>query len=91
MAGIAMNIVGGPEMSSNLEITRDTIRRNIRETFELLNIKVYIFNDRAEIRGYIPTEVIPIPHEARTRKRGAIICSTRGYRGWGQQHQIVGC
>jgi site-specific DNA recombinase len=86
-AGIAMSIVDGPEVNSNLEITRDTIWRNIREIFERLNINVYIFNDRAEIRGYIPTEVIPIPYEARSRKRGAIICSTRGLRGWGQHNQ----
>jgi hypothetical protein len=71
-AGMVMSIVDGPEVSSNLEITRDAIWRNIRETFERLNIKVHIFNDRVEIRGYIPTEVIPIPHEARSRKRGIL-------------------
>lgn len=88
-AGVMMSIVDGPEVNSNLEITRDKIWRNIRETFERLNIKVYIFNDRVEIRGYIPTEVIPIPHETRSRKRGAIIRSTRGPRGWGLHNQVV--
>jgi hypothetical protein len=85
-AGMVMSIVDGPQVNSNFEIARDTIWRNIRETFERLDIKVYIFNDRVEIRGYIPTEVIPIPHEARSRKRGVIICSTRELRGWGQHH-----
>jgi hypothetical protein len=77
-AGIVMSIVDGPLVKSNFEMTRDMIWRNIRETFERLNIKVYIFNDRFETRGYIPTEIIPIPHEVRSRKREAIICSTKG-------------
>ncbi len=50
----------GPEVSSNLEVPRDVIWRNIRDIFDRFGIKVYIFLDRVEIRGYIPTEVIDV-------------------------------
>lgn len=42
-------------------MTGDTIWRNIRETFNRLNIKVYVFKDRIEIKGLIPTEIIDLP------------------------------
>jgi hypothetical protein len=66
----------------NLEVTRDTIWRNMRETFNRLDIRVYIFNDRVEIRGQIPTEVIDMPQEATRPKREPIIYSARGSGGW---------
>jgi hypothetical protein len=67
--GMTMSIVDGPEVNWNVEITRETIWRNIREIFHRLNIKVYVYNDRVEIRGHIPTEIIDIPQEA-TRPKG---------------------
>jgi hypothetical protein len=79
--GLTMSIVDGPEVNWNLEVTRDTIWRNIRETFNRLNIKVYIFNDRVEIRGKIPTEIIDIPQKSARPKRDPIICSARGSGG----------
>jgi hypothetical protein len=80
--GMTMSIVDRPESNWNLEVTRDTIWRNIRETFNRLNIEVYIFNDRVEIRGHIPTEIIDIPQEAIRSKGEPIICSARGSGGW---------
>jgi hypothetical protein len=79
--GMTMYIVDGPEANGNLEITRETIWRNIRETFSRLNIKVYVYNDRVEIRGNIPTEIIDIPQEITHPKWGPIICSARGLGG----------
>ena len=83
--GLTMRIVDGPEVNWNFEITRDTIWRNIREIFNWLGIKVCVFNDRIEIRGYIPTEVIDVPRETDRSGRGAIICSGGGHRGWVQK------
>jgi len=40
-----------------------------------LGIKVFIFRDRVEIRGFIPTEVIDIPGIGEGINRGAIIPS----------------
>ena len=80
--GMTMSIVDGPEVNWNFKVTRDTIWRNIRDIFNRLNIKVYIFNDRVEIRGRIPTETIDIPQEATHPKREPIICSARGSGGW---------
>ena len=80
--GLTMRIVDGPEVNWNFEITRDTIWRNIREVFNRLGIKVFVFWDKIEIRGYIPTEVIDIPRETDISRRGAIICSGGGLRGW---------
>jgi hypothetical protein len=79
--GMTMSIVDGPEVNWNLEVTRDTIWRNIREIFKWLNIKVYIFNDRIEIGGNIPTEIMDIPSEANHPGREPIICSARGSGG----------
>jgi hypothetical protein len=79
--GMTMIIVDGPEVNWNLEITRETIWRNIREVFNRLSIKVYVYNDRVEIRGNIPTEIIELPQETTRRKREPIICSVRGLGG----------
>jgi hypothetical protein len=49
-----------------------------RRTFEGLGIKMYVFRDRVEIRGFIPTEVMDIPGETGHAMGGAIICSARG-------------
>ncbi len=70
-AGVTMRIVDEPEVKWNFEVTRDPIWRNINEAFDRLGIKVYIFNDRVEIRGHIPTDVINIPREIdRPPRRG---------------------
>ena len=76
--GMTMSIVDGPECDWNLEITRDTHWKNIREIFDRLGIKVHVFNDRVEIRGHIPTEIIDIPRGAGRPERGPIICSAGG-------------
>ena len=63
------------------EFPREKVRQNIRRTFEGLGIKVYVFRDRVEIRGFIPTEVMDIPGETGYATGGAIISSARGLRG----------
>jgi len=60
-----------------MEFPREKVRQNIRRTFEGLGIKVYVFRDRVEIRGFIPTEVMDIPGETGHAMGGPIICSAR--------------
>jgi len=60
---------------SNLEISKDIVLRNIRDFFKWLDIKVYVFHDRVEIRGFMPTEVIDLPDTRDGLKRAAIIPS----------------
>jgi hypothetical protein len=79
--GMTMNVVDGPEVNSNFEVTGETIWSNIRDIFNRLNIKVYVFKDKVEIRGNIPTEIIDIPEETTHSKGGPIICSGRGLGG----------
>jgi hypothetical protein len=64
-----------------MEFPREKVRQNIRRTFEGLGIKVYVFRDRVEIRGFIPTEVMDIPGETGYATGGPIICSARGSGG----------
>ena len=80
--GMTMIIVEERDLIWNFEVTRDTIWKNIREIFNRLNIKVYVFNDRVEIRGHIPTEIIDIPQENTHPKAEPIICSARGPGRW---------
>ena len=71
--GLNMKIVEKPDTegsSWDFEITRDAIKNNIREIFDRLGIKVYLFRDRIEIRGYIPTEVLGMPLEPKDSRRG---------------------
>ena len=77
-----MSMVDGPAQS-NFEVPRQMVLRNIRGIFDWLGIRVYLFRDRVEIRGFIPTEVIDIASVGDGVNRGAIIPSVRGrgYRG----------
>ena len=75
--GLSWIIVDRPE-TCNVEISGDIIKRNIRDTLDRLDVKVYIFWDRIEIRGFMPTEIIELPERADTSGRGAIIGSARG-------------
>jgi hypothetical protein len=79
--GPLMSMVEGL-VQSNLEVSRETVWRNIRRVFERLGIKVYVFHDRVEIRGFIPTEVIDIPGSGKGTNRGPIIPLARGLGGW---------
>jgi len=73
--GPLVTMVDSPVKFVNLEVPRETVWRNIRKIFERLGIRVYIFRDRVEIRGFIPTEVIGIPIVGDGINRGAIIPS----------------
>ncbi len=70
--GSSMEIVDG-DAQSNLESPKETVWQNIRSIFKWLGIKVFIFRDRVEIRGFIPTEVIDIPGIGEGVNRAAII------------------
>jgi hypothetical protein len=37
------------------------IARNVRGIFQMFAIKVYVYNDRIEIRGTIPPQLIDLP------------------------------
>jgi len=61
-----------------MEVPREMVLKNIRSAFERLVIRVYVFRDRLEIRGFIPTEVIDIPNSV---NRGEAIIPTPRGRG----------
>ena len=68
--------VDGSEASWTTEIPREVVWRNIRQFFERFGIKVYVFRNSVEIRGFLPTEVMEIPDAANDRAgREAIIPS----------------
>ena len=81
--GPLIRMVDAPEVLSCLEVSRDRVWQNIRDFLESFDIKVYVFRDRVEIRGLIPTELVEIPHGTVRAKREAVISSARGrgYRG----------
>jgi hypothetical protein len=70
--GPLMTMVEGP-VQSNFEVPRETVLRNVRNILKWLGIKVYVFHDRVEIRGFIPTEVIDIPGSGKGTNGGPII------------------
>ncbi len=84
--GLLMRMVDGPEVSSNFEVPRETVWQNIRGIFQRFGIRVYVFHDRVEIRGFIPTEVMDIPRGTDHIKRGNYLFG-RGSGGWGQCHR----
>jgi hypothetical protein len=82
--GLTIKIIDKPDIEGsgrNFEIARDALQKNIREIFDRLGIKVYVFKDRIEIRGYIPIEVLDIPLESKESRGGAIIHSAGLTRG----------
>jgi site-specific DNA recombinase len=75
--GPLVRMVDGPG-SSAAEVPREMVWQNIRRTFETFSIRVYVFRDRVEIRGFIPTEVMDIPRGGDRIRGGSIIPSVRG-------------
>ncbi len=69
------------------------ITRNRRGILQKFDVKVCVFHDKIEIRGFIPTQVLSLPNgdsvpdveefpvAYRTDRRGPIICSARGTGG----------
>jgi len=76
--GPLIRMVDAPEVCSVLQVPRDRVWQTIQGFLESLDIKVYVFRDRVEIRGLIPTEVLEMPHGTVPLKREAIISSVRG-------------
>jgi len=68
-------MVDGP-VQSNFEVPWETVLGNVRSIFKWLGIRIYIFRDRVEIRGFIPAEVINIPGLSKSINRGPIIPSS---------------
>ena len=56
----------------------ESIKNNIRSLLENFGIKVYVFKDRIEVRGFIPTEIISYSSETKRQDRELIIPSVRG-------------
>ncbi len=71
-------MVDAPEVPSLQEVSRDRVWQTIRSFLESFNIKVYVFQDRVEIRRLIPTEVLEIPPGTGLVKREVIIPSAKG-------------
>jgi len=65
-------------VSSPLEFPREMVWQTIRGFFESFDIKVYMFRDRVEIRGLIPTEVLDVPGHTERARKESIISSARG-------------
>ena len=63
---------------SNTEVSRGTVYQNIRRVFELLQIKVYVFRDRIEMKGFIPKGIIEIPFGDDRQEKDSIIPSSWG-------------
>jgi hypothetical protein len=78
--GPLVRMVDGPG-SSAAEVPREMAWQNIRGIFESFGIRVYVFHDRVEIRGFIPTEVMDIPRTGDRISGGPIIYSARGSGG----------
>ncbi len=73
------SMVDGSEAAWNTEVPREVVWRNIRQFFERFGIKVYVFRNSVEIRGFLPTEVMEISDAGDERVgREAIIPSAKG-------------
>ena len=73
--GPVMRMVDG-HPRSNAEVSRETVYQNIRHVFELLQIRVYVFRDRIEMKGYFPKGTIEIPYEDDSEEKVSIIPSS---------------
>ncbi|MFC1976967.1 hypothetical protein ACFLWS_01680 [Chloroflexota bacterium] len=70
--GPVMRTVDGPPRS-NAEVSRQTVPQNIRRVFELLQVRVFVFRDRIEMKGFIPTGIIGIPYGDDGQEKDSII------------------
>jgi len=59
--GPVMRIVDSSPRS-NAEVSRQTVLQDIRRVFELLQVRVYVFRDRIEMKRFIPTGITEIPY-----------------------------
>jgi hypothetical protein len=75
-----------PFISGKHKKTKDAFKNNLRSIMQLFSIKVYVYQDRAEIRGAIPQQVINLPEQSRSS--GESIMSTAKGQGIGSVHLI---
>ena len=61
---------------ANLEFV-DVIKNNMRSLLQNVNIKVYVYEDRIEVRGMIPTETISLSTKTIRESRELVIPSVR--------------
>ena len=85
--------IGVPEGFWESPNRGEVITRNRRGILQKFGVKVYVFKDKIEIRGFIPTQVLPLPNvdsqpdagepavAYRTSRRGPIISSAKGAGG----------
>jgi len=55
----------------------EAITKNVRAVLQKFGTRVYVFRDRIEVRGLIPTQIISASSGAKRSKREPIIHSTR--------------
>jgi hypothetical protein len=71
-SGPVMRMVKGSPRS-NAEVSRETVHRHIRRVFEALQIKVYVYRDRVEMKGFIPSGTAKVPYEDGTEEMDSFI------------------
>jgi hypothetical protein len=73
-----MRSINPPESFWSSENKGEIIKNNIRSLLQNFGIKVYVFKDRIEVRGLMPTEIISLSSETKRSDRELIIPSVRG-------------
>lgn len=72
---LKMQAINPPEGFWMSENPGETIKKNMRAILQKLGIRVYVFRDRIELRGLIPSQVIKTSSEAKHLNRELIIPS----------------
>ena len=75
---LKMRSINPPEGFWCSENKGEIIKNNIRSLLQNFGIKVYVFKDRIEVQGLIPTEIISLSSETKRSDRELIIPSVRG-------------
>jgi len=75
---LKMRSINPPEGFWYSDNRGEIIKNNIRSLLQNFGIKVYVFKDRIEVRGLIPTETISLSSETKHSDRELIIPSVRG-------------
>ncbi|MFC1902753.1 recombinase family protein [Chloroflexota bacterium] len=75
---LKMQSINPPEGFWSSENKGEVIKDNIRSLLQNVNIKVYVFKDRIEVRGLIPTETISLSSKTKRERGELIIPSVRG-------------
>jgi len=63
----------------------EKLKRNLRAILQLFNIKVFVFPERAEIKGAIPTQVLELSTKKKTQT-APITNSPLSFKGEGRRY-----